>query len=243
MPSIDFDYFRAVQNSIGSYTEREVVIAEEKLRLSRELKTSVCCENALRNGVRQQFIVTATKQMNKCNIVTFPDEPLYAGDYIDCYGEKWIVTEVSPVNTFQLSGTMLLCNFLLKFQTGTPDIIERWAILDSGVYSTTIAGGRPIYYPNTQYKVLLPLDDDTRKLHIDKRFATERVFDQRGDEVLSVFRFTAHDSKSESNGSGAHLLVMKAKSDEFNPAADDVESMVCDYIRSDTDSGNTEGWY
>lgn len=242
MINFDLEYFRAVQNAHGFETERDVLLAEEKLRLKRELETSISCENAFRNGEPQKFIVTASSQKNKCNIVAFPNEPLYAGDYIDCYGEKWIVTEVSPVNTLQLSGEMLQCNFLLKFQNKTPDIIERWAVLDSGVYSTTIAGGNPIYYPNTQYKVWLPLDQETQKLYIDKRFPVDRIQDQFGNTILSVYRFTAYDAVSESNGSGSHLLVMKAKSDEYKPGVDNIDLMVCDYI-SGNDESQDEGWY
>lgn len=242
MVNIDLEYFRTVQNAMGFDTERDVLLAEEKLRLREELETSICCENALRNGEPQKFIVTASKQKNKCDIVAFPDEPLYAGDYIDCYGEKWIVTEVSPVNTLQLSGVMLQCNFLLRFQNGTSDIIERWAVLDSGVYSTTIAGEKPVFYPNAQYKVWLPLDEDTRLLHVDKRFAVEKITDQKGDAILSVYRFTTHDGISESNGSGAHLLVMKAKSDEYKPGADNIDLMVCNYI-SGIGGTQDDGWY
>ena len=79
-------------------------------------------------------------------------------------------------------------------------------------------------------------------MHVDKRFAVEKIADQRGNTILSVYRFTAPDGISESNGKGAHLLVMKAKSDEYKPGSDNVELMICNYI-PDTGEAQEEGWY
>lgn len=241
--SIDIDYFLSIQNSVGFDTERDVRVSEEKRNIAWELETSIHLEkDAKRNGMRQRFVITQTKEANKCNIIAFPDEELYAGDYIECFNHTWLVTEVKAVDTFHLSGTIVLCNFILKFQTNKPYIFERWGILDSGVYSTTIAGEKPVYYPNAQYKVYLPLDYETRQLYIDKRFAVERIVDQNGREIMSTYKFTAFDGVSSSNRIGDHLLLMKAKSDEYDPLRDNLELMVCDYISPQSEADN-EGWY
>lgn len=239
---INIDYFRAIQNALGYHTEQDVSLAEIQRNIRSEMETSLHYERGvLRNGEKQNFVITTSEQPTECDILALPGEELHDGDYIEWNGNVWIVISTYIANKVQIRGKILLCNLLLRFQHGTSEIHERWAAFDSGVYSTTIGGQKPLFYPNVQYKVYMQYDEDTKYLHVDKRFAADKVYDQFGEEVLSVFRFTATNDISIKNGD-AHLLLMKAISDEFNPSSDSLEHMICDYI-SDDKPKDEEVWY
>ena len=75
----------------------------------------------------------------------------------------------------------------------------------------------------------MQLDSETRKIFIDKRFAVGTLFDKNGDEILDVYQITDIDPVSRSYG-GGHLLVLHARSDDYNPLTDNLEKGICDYV-------------
>lgn len=232
--AIDLSYFRAIQNATNMATIQDVIAGEAKAQLDAEMPTSIQYQSTtMRNGTTQSFIVTRGERNDECFIIAMPDEVVNVGDIIDCYGQKWIVIEVSPVNTLQYRGKMKLCNHLFRFQNFTSTIYERWGVLDPGVYSTTTTAKELMEIPNRQYKVYLPYDDNTKLLYVDKRFATSIMYNAAGEQVLTVYRFTAFDDVCESWGSGK-LLVMYAKSDAYNAATDNIETLICDYIAANS---------
>lgn len=227
---IDLDYFRAVQGATGLDNIQNVVAEETKARLKRDFLTSVNCEyHSQRNGVEQKFIVTSTDRVSLMDIIAFPDEPLEIGDLIDCYGEKWIVTAKYAINTFQWKGKMQQCNHLLRFQNGTPDILERWIWFDSGVYSTTEHQVPVGAVPDQQFKIYVQFDEDTRKIFVGKRLAIERWTDAKQKPILLCYRVTAPDSVSKSYGNGK-LLMLKCRSDQYDPKSDNLDEMICDFV-------------
>lgn len=228
--AINMDDIRAIQQTNGVKTRRDALIRATKLNLTRELTGSLHYESeAKRNGVTQPLVVTTSNVNDECDVFSMPDEQILVGDTIDCFGQKWIIIEVSPVNTLQLRGKMKLCNHLFKFQDFDGRIFERWGVLDPGVYSTTQRTSNYLVVTDAQYKVYLPYDDDTSMLYEDKRFSTGVAYDNEGNKILRVFRITRIDDTSESWGEGK-LLVAYVRSDAYNPDADNLELQICDYI-------------
>ena len=222
--------FKAIQNAVGVDTANEAKVREAKESLKRELITSVHFMACKRNGEDQSFVVTPSEAYHKYEIEALPDEELYVGDEIECMGEHWIVVKTRVASPFQTIGLMWLCNYHFRWQNFTSDIIERWGVLDSGVYSTTRDGNGDLVTPDKQFKIYFPKDPDTQKLYIDKRLAVEVIYDSRGNEVLNVYRITGFDSISTSYGQGGHLLVLNARSEDYVPSRDSIEEMICDYI-------------
>lgn len=186
-----------------------------------------------RNGNPQRFLITRSETLYRCDIVAFPGEELYPGDVIECFGENWICYQTSIGNPIQVTGTIWLCNHLFRWQNNTSDIIERWGVLDSGVYSTTKTSGYEVNTPDVQYKIYLPLDDDTKKLYVDKRIATNIRYDSNMKKILEVYKLTRVDPTSQAYGKGAHLLLLNARSDDYIAGTDNLEERICNYIKDD----------
>lgn len=187
-------------------------------------------EDSLRNGEPQRFFIQRDTTMYRADITAFPGEELYPGDMIECFGEHWICYQTRVASPIQVSGTLWLCNHLFRWQNGTPDVIERWGVLDSGVFSTTMTSGYEVNTPDVQYKIYLPLDDDTRKLFVDKRIATNVRYDANFKEILEVYRLTRVDLTSQAYGKGAHLMLLNARSDDYIAETDSLAERICDYI-------------
>lgn len=238
-------YIRAIHGSTGGKTRKDATINNAKAQLERELQSSVnYVSDSTRNGVVQRFVVTPTNTRYKYNIEAFPDEQLYAGDVIECFGETWIVIETSVANPIQITGTMWLCNHKFRFQNHSSKIIERWGVLDSGVFSTTKKGNEELQYKDVQYKIFLPLDEDTSKMYIDKRLATSTItYNEFGDPILDVYSITRVDPISRNYGKGSHLLVLNVRNAaNYNKETDNLEEYICDYIAPTGDeSENTSG--
>lgn len=222
--------FRAIQQAYGARTEQDAIINEAKASLRHELVTSVHYIIGKRNGIEQGFVVTPSEAYHKYEIEALPDEPLYVGDEIECFNEHWIVVKTRVASPFQTIGLMWLCNYKFRWQNHTPDIVERWGVLDSGVYSTTRDGNGDLVTPDKQFKIYFPKDPDTQKLYIDKRLAVEIIYDAKGEEIMNVYRITGYDAVSSSYGQNGHLLVLNARSDDYVAERDSKEEMICDFI-------------
>ena len=191
-------------------------------------------EDCTRNGAPQRFLITRTDSLIRCEITAFPGEELYPGDIIECFGEHWICYQTRVSSDIQVTGTIWLCNHLFRWQNGTPDIIEKWGVLDAGVYSTTIAGGYEVNTPDVQYKIYLPIDSDTERLYVDKRLATNVRYDANGKQILEVYKITRVDPTSQAYGKGAHLMLLHCRSDDYVAEHDSVAQRICNCIPPDT---------
>ena len=224
------DYLRAIHGSMGAANAHEGKVQEEKRRVARELLSSIHLRpEAKRNGLPQQFVCVPREEAYCYKVIAFPDEELYPGDLLEFAGRKWMVTDVPSSYVLQKTGIVWECNHLFRFQNSEGKIIERWGVLDDGNYSTDINSGLQVAYTNSQYKMYMQLDSETRKIFIDKRFAVGTLFDKNGDEILDVYQITDIDPVSRSYG-GGHLLVLHARSDDYNPLTDNLEKGICDYV-------------
>lgn len=186
--------------------------------------------DAKRNGVSQTFLITRSNEMYKSNIVAMPDESLDIGDIIEAFGQHWIVYQMRENSSVTRSGLLWLCNHLFRFQNHDGQIIERYGVLDRGVFSSTIGGDVEINFPDQQYRVYLPYDGETKKIFIDTRFAIGTMYNARGEEILDVYRVTAINHVAQSYGDGGHLLTLSCRGDIYNEATDNLALQICDYI-------------
>lgn len=189
--------------------------------------------DAKRNGIIQPMLFTRGDVLYKVNVTMMPGDELYPGDIVEAYGEHWICIETRVVDTIQKTGLLWLCNHEFAWQNFSSEIYKCYGVLDSGVYSTTKNGDEQLQYLDKQFKIYLPFNEDTEKLFVDKRIAMGRAYDAHGNQILNVYEITGVDSISRSYGSGAHLLILNARSSAYNASTDNLEHGICDYIESD----------
>lgn len=223
-------YFKAIQGGIGVSSKKDAVVREAQRRLSFDMMDSVnCVYDATRNGKKQRFVVTPSETSYKYNVMAFPGEDLFTGDLLEFNGRHWMVVEMPSSPVMQFSGVVWECNHLFRFQTFDGSIVERWGVIDSGQYSSDVYNGTMLSDTNSQYRLYMQLDDQTNQIFIDKRLAIAKIFDQKGKQILDVYKVTDVDPVTQSYG-GGHLLALRAVSDAYDPTKDSIDHMICDYI-------------
>lgn len=233
-----YDTWELYETKLKAYgeTKRDRQLEQAREDFYREAVGNPAYHKALRNGVEEDFLIQRTDKTERFKITAFPGNELNIGDYIEVFDETFLVYQTRVQDTLNRTGILWLCNHKFRWQNFSSEIIERWGVLDSGVYSTTIRGEADLRYKNKQFKLILPLDEETQKLYIDKRIAVDKMFDSRGNEILNVYQITGYDATGENFGQNAHILYCNLRSDEFNPNTDNVDEVICDYISPD---GNT----
>ena len=235
-----WELYETKLNAYGE-TTRERQLEQAREDFYRESVKNPAYHRALRNGVEQDFLIQRTDKTERFKITAFPGEDLNIGDYIDVWGETFLVYQTRVQTTLNKTGILWLCNHKFRWQSFTPEIIERWGILDSGVYSTTIRGEDDVKYKNKQFKMIVPLDEETAKLYVDKRIAVDKMYDKRGNKILNVYQITGYDATGENFGEGSHILYLNLRSDEYNDDADNYDEVLCDYIAQDSEGEPDEG--
>lgn len=229
--NIDLGYFHSVQGTNGLHSSKEYTIRQSQAKLKNDIPSTIGYEaSAARNGVAQPLVLIGGKTPNKAKVITLPNDELFAGDIISAGMENWIIVSVSQTNPIQKVGEAWLCNQKFRFQNGTSTIIEKYGVLDNGSYS--ISDDKQVGVLSDKYKVYLPYDDETKKLYIDKRIATNVSYNKDGKQMLTTYKITGYDPVSKSYGQGAHLLVMPVESSPYDPVNDNITEMICDYIIS-----------
>ena len=228
---VTVNYLRAIHRSLDADSPSELTVSEARRRIRNDLASSVnYCKDSLVNGQPQPVCLTYTGVTYKCNVICLPGDSLCVGDMVEAREKHWIVVETDHSNPVQITGNAWLCNHLFRFQNWSSEIIERWGVLDSGVYSTTLTGDEQVQEPDKQFKVYLPYDEDTRKIHLDKRFAVDIRYTHDGQKALECYKVTGMNRVARSYGTGGHLLLLDVRSDVSSHANDNFELLICDYI-------------
>lgn len=193
--------------------------------------------DALRNGNPQPMVFTRGGEDHGYNVICLPGDELYAGDIIDAFGEKWIVMRARADTTTHRVGVMYQCNKLLRFQNFDGTIHERWSYIDVSGYSSAFNNSTSMQSSGEQMVIYLPMDEETAKIYVDKRFALNTGIDRFGRRMLSVLRVTGANPVAESFNKGDHILMLKVERDLYNEESDNVDLEICDYIR---EGGSTQ---
>lgn len=207
----------------------EVMSAREDLK--RDMMASPDFQRAAkRNGIPQGMLFTRGGEKHTYNVICMPGDELYAGDMIEVFGSHWIVMEARADDTTHVTGVMQQCNHLFRFQSFTPEIIERWGYIDISGYSSAFNSDFQLQRSEEQLAFYLPYDDETAKLFVDKRVPSHLGNDADGNPIMFTFKITGVNPVSESYNGGDHLLMVKAVRDLYSPDRDNIDLMLCDYI-------------
>ena len=180
-------YFKSIQGGNGVTTNHDRFVRENQRRLALDLPSSANVKPAAtRNGKPQALIAVETQTSYKYEIIAMPGDELLTGDLLEFDHRHWIVVEVPSAPVFHYTGIAWECNHLFRFQTFDGSIVERWGVIDSGNYSTDVQHGSMLTDTNSQYRLYMQLDDQTKQIFIDKRLAVAQLYDKDGRQILDV---------------------------------------------------------
>lgn len=210
--------------------KREVCAGKRETQdsLFEDLKNSVAYQSgATKNGENQPIVATRS-EMNKCKITVLPGDNMCIGDLIHVFNEYWLCKELHTDEYGITHGELWMCNHIFRFQNRTPDIIQKYAIIDDGSYSQ--GSEKSIRTIDNGYDCYISLDSDTEQLYVDKRLALDVIYDKNGDTILEVGKIGWIDKHTCNYGEGSHMIYMRLDDDVFNRENDSLDEYICDYI-------------
>lgn len=155
----------------------------------------------------------------------FPIGTVEAGMYILFDNGYWLITGYPGNNNIYEKVTVVLCQYLLRWQNEESKIVERWVNLTSAAkYDIGEAGNKAMILTTNNFAILIPNDSESMKVE------GKRVFiDQNTVNPKKVFKITRNDDSLYNYGSHGGVLNMIADKTEFNADTDNQELMICDY--------------
>lgn len=169
---------------------------------------------------------------NYQNFLTTYDNPIKIGEYLhdtkdDTY---WLIYNSFNVNDVHYEGKMIQCNYLLRWQLTSGEIIERYSnIVSASKYDVGENGNSTLVLSSNNYTVLIGYCEEGFELE------GKRVFiDMKSTNPIKVFKITRSDDVLYNSGSMGSLLSFIADKTEFNPNNDNQELKICDYIDPST---------
>lgn len=155
-----------------------------------------------------------------------------AGMYIFFENRYWLITGYPSYNGIYEKAVMQLCQYKLRWQNASGEIIERWICTSSAAkYDTGEKSNSTIVLSTDNLTLLLPNDDES--LDLDGK----RVFiDKRKVNPTKVYKITRTDSVlydfGEEHGG---ILSFIADKTELNTTTDRQDLRICDYIEVSED--------
>lgn len=203
-------------------------IADDFFLYNHDLSESI----QLRGIMQGNTADTLLKSMERSLLV--PIGTLHSGDYIYFEDEYWIVDGRPGNNKIYEKATLKECQYKLRWQKDTGEIVERWANLTSASkYDVGETGNNIIMLTSNNYTIVIPYDEDS--MTIDGK----RVFIDISSNPKKVFKITRNDDVLFFHGTHGGTLSLIADKTELNTAVDRTDLRLCDYIDITTPSSST----
>lgn len=225
MPSLS-DYKAQLVNLGISRREREKHYLQD--RLEREKESLVAYKDKIRvNDQRDQhLILTYTEVRTEKTFQTLPGETLNKGDILVWNNAHWIVTETDFDDEVYCRGRIKQCSKMLYWQNpNTLEIIGRWCVIKKP-YTTSVTSGNEVDISKGQYKVILPYDEETASMDLDRRLLVEKI----GPEAKAYKITNADPTTDVVDGMPGGLVTWTIQRDQYNPQLDNATLMVADYV-------------
>lgn len=234
---MDLSYFQKINNTFGSKSKQETELHLLNRHVENYFDDNIDYQRVKRNGVDYELIVVKDTEGNtfKKKIKCRPSQPFNLGDYIEWGNQIWMVVLLDPDDKTYRSGYMYLCTLPLRWQSKTGDIIERWCYSeDFTKYSNGTTGNSTITVGDNQYGLTIPIDDETKQLKRDMRFAIDFEDAIEPDIYALTNRKTQLNNNRYFGCGGTMILTMSfdafnANEDKLITLEDGTQAWICNY--------------
>lgn len=228
----DFSTYKSRVQLRGA-TTRERDLFYEKRELTLKAIDSLSCKECMVNGVEQKLIIDDGTLPYYKNVKSLPDEYFDAGDYVEWADSMWLMVSADWDKELYTYGKMQQCNYVLKWQNSTAEVIERWSVvLSASKYNNGELYNNVIVVGSNQLMVYLPIDNETLRLKSNKRLMVD--FDTESPKCYDITRVDTvtmgYDGVAQPRYDGKGCVLLVLTETEYNPDVDRVDLMLCDYV-------------
>ena len=216
------DRYTARINLHGT-TDRERALNIAKIDLSNRLPRNPSYKLIKIDGIDSSLIIDSESNVHYKAIKSMPNKVFYAGQIVDFANSKYLITEADSDGELYVDGKMEECNYLLKWQDASGNIIERWCITESDE-SLGVDGNRTVPLGDGKMNIIIPYDSETIKIRKDKRF----YIDNNLTDPIPYKVTNASTTSNVRNGHG--YLTFVVSEGQTIPEKDRPDLMLCNYI-------------
>lgn len=241
---MNLDYFQKINNTFKSDSKQETDLYLLNRHVEEYFDDSIDYKKVKRNGEDYELIIIKDTEGNtfKKKIKCRPSQPFNLGDYIEWSNQIWMITLLDPDDKTYHSGYMYLCTLPLRWQNRTGEIIERWCYSeDFTKYSNGTTGNSTITIGDNQYGLTIPIDDETKCLKRDMRFAIDFEDATEPDIYKLTNRKTQLNNNTYFGRGGTMILTLSfdafsQEKDKLVTSKDGTQVWICDYHSPTTPS-------
>lgn len=230
------DFFRKINNGYNSSSQKETTLYEIRDSIARTYQQTIDYHpETLVDGELMPLIVMESSGIGSDKeqyrkLEAPPNSTFNLGSKVDCFGLKWLVTDINYNQELKLSGKMQLCNYTLKWQDADGDIVEEECVVTRNKTSATgVDEGRVITVNDTRRNVFVQFNPKTASLKQGLRF----FIDFEGLDNAKVYALTDLNRTTYIyNKRGFFDLV--CTEDQVNLKTDRPDLMLADYVEPKT---------
>lgn len=210
-----------VKASGNSRRERELNKARHYLNKYGENNPSY--KKVKINGVDDVLAINTGTQPYYKKFHTLPDHQINAGDYVEWANAIWLVKTADFDDELIIDGALQQCNYVLRWQDDNLNIIDRQVVSQGATaYNTGLLDKELLTIGYNQLLVLIPFDDDTKKLGRNKRFFLSNTIND-----MRPYKITSFDTTT--NIYNGHGYISMMLSEDQLQKDDNVELQICNY--------------
>lgn len=230
-------YIETIQKSRNAHSYKEVQDNRTKCNLRRKLKQRT--EDCRIEGNLQQCIFYPFKNDDtKYHIEALPDDSSFKiGNLVEWSNTHWLVTGTYVDDTIQCKGEITKCNHLLRFQNFDNQICETWCVINDPLNPRTSSYTVAIVNATGTLQILVPYNEDTKQIYIDKRFILWEEYDKAGNVIPAVYKVIEARHKTSDYGTNSIILLTVTR--DTYTTKDSLENMIADYTDTETEDNVT----
>ena len=231
MFDLGFEFYQKANNAYKSHSQKETTLYEIKADIAQTHQETIDYqEDSFVDGVHMPLIVMEYRgtrlDKNRIKKIEAPPNSVFNwGSKIDCFGLKWLVTDINYNQEVKLAGAMQLCNYVLKWQDDEGNLVAENCVVYPYVKTTNGEyEGRVITVNDTKRTLFIQYNPDTAKFRLGKRF----FVDLEGCPDPKPYRLTNLDRISNIyNGKGFFELTLTE--DLLEDKSDRPDLMIANY--------------
>lgn len=219
--ALDINKYRKIQNGYNVKSRREHDLIQTNINMLEHFEDTYDTDDVLINGEPRKLMVIKDTDGNthQKKIKSPHDEPFNLGDYVEWEGKTWLIGKLDSDDKTWHRGYMYLCTKKLYWQNKNGDVISRYVyIQDATKYSSGISYTTNVFTTDNQYGIMMPTDEETKRLKRDMRFVVDFEELDEPDVHILVNRKVSLSDYTYFNRGGVITFIFTIG--RFNPSTD-----------------------
>lgn len=242
--NVKWDLYNTALTVYGN-TRRERAIHETQRSITKRSPRSPAYKTVLIDGNEQQVVITSTANLYEKKINALPHEHIYAGSIVEWNDRYWIIQYTDCEDDVYQRGIMQQCNICLKWQNAKGNIIVRYGYSeDITQYAAGVVTNKILDSLELNFKINLPMDEETILLRRGKRFLLDVLSDEPNAYILTnrntnSLNFKPVNITEDYIFDGRDKILQITLSQTQLSERDNTTLMIADYFTPEDDSSDS----